>query len=200
MDILIAWASALHLFFKDNGNAKAAERGTGQRARLHAFFILYKSEMVAVGQKIIRIMTKNMKNASSVSSSENASRCNEPASEPAGSNNSKGKDGNGTPSAPIVEGYIIKVMEDLSVSKLSVNNEDFVEVLNTVSPQLGGLTNLGVFCDIISIEQTSAVLSDVEEQFIHVETVHEEQPYNRLHNDGSSVNPYDFSFHHLLNE
>lgn len=114
--------------------------------------------------------------------------------------NSKMNNNKVSQAVPEVEGYIIKMMKDLSVSKTSVATDDFVETLNIISPKLGGLTNLGVFCDIISIEQSSAVLSDVEEQFIHVDTLREEQPYNKLSNDGSSVNPYDFSFYYLLNE
>lgn len=99
-----------------------------------------------------------------------------------------------------IDGFQTKVIKDLSINRASVNKEDFIEILNTISLELGGITNLGVFCDIESIEQSSALLADVEEQFIHVETEIDEQPDNKLENDGSSTNPYDYNFKHLLND
>ena len=96
-------------------------------------------------------------------------------------------------------GYKIKEFELLDIKLDSTNMEDFIEVLNTISPEMGGVANLGAFCEIRNIEQSSALLSEVEEQFIHVETERGEQPYNRLENDGSSSKPYDFDFDRLLN-
>ena len=96
-------------------------------------------------------------------------------------------------------GYKMKELAELECSTESKNPEDFIEVLNTISSELGGVSNLGVFCDIKSIEQTCAVLSKVEEQFIHVETEKGEQPYDHLENDGSSAEPYDYDFDFLLN-
>lgn len=149
-------------------------------------------------------MTQNKRNDSSDtttgSSIRSSIRSSKEITETMALDNSKMNNNKVSQAVPEVEGYIIKMMKDLSVSKTSVATDDFVETLNIISPKLGGLTNLGVFCDIISIEQSSAVLSDVEEQFIHVDTLREEQPYNKLSNDGSSVNPYDFSFYYLLNE
>ncbi|MCQ2256972.1 MAG: hypothetical protein MJZ41_03140 [Bacteroidaceae bacterium] len=98
-----------------------------------------------------------------------------------------------------IGGYNTKAFANIMINRQSTNVDDFVEVLNTISPEMGGVTNLGVFCDINSVEQSVAVLSDVEEQFIHVETERGEQPYDKLFNDGSSIEPYDFSFNHLLN-
>lgn len=92
-----------------------------------------------------------------------------------------------------------KEMANLEVNRTSTNPDDFVEMLNMISQEFGGISNLGVFCDITNVEQTSAIVADVEEQFIHVDTEHDEQPYDKLTNDGSSVNPYDFNFEHLLN-
>lgn len=103
------------------------------------------------------------------------------------------------PTTLSIGSFRTKIIKDLVASRTSTNKEDFIEVLNSISPEFGGVTNLGVFCDILSIEQSSALLSDVEEQFIHVDTVRDEQPYNRLVNDGSSVNPFDFDYHLLLN-
>ncbi len=96
-------------------------------------------------------------------------------------------------------GFKTKVIDNLEMSIESTNPEDYIETLNTISSEMGGVTNLGVFCDIKSIEHTSALLSDVEEQFIHVEVVKDEQPYNYLNNDGSSTKPYDYDFDFLLN-
>ena len=96
-------------------------------------------------------------------------------------------------------GFKTKVVNNLVCNIESTNPEDFIEVLNTISPELNGVTNLGVFSDIKSVEQSSALLSEVEEQFIHVETEKDEQPYNHLKNDGSSAEPYDYDFDFLLN-
>lgn len=96
-------------------------------------------------------------------------------------------------------GFKTKVVNELVCSIDSTNPEDYIEVLNVISPALKGVTNLGVFCDIKSVEHSSALLSEVEEQFIHVETKKDEQPYNHLKNDGSSAEPYDYDFDFLLN-
>lgn len=98
-----------------------------------------------------------------------------------------------------IAGYKVKIFESLEIQKNSTNPDDYIEILNTISPAMGGVTNLGVFSDIKNIEHTSALLAEVEEQFIHVETERDEQPYDNLVNDNSSSNPYDFDFNHLLN-
>lgn len=99
-----------------------------------------------------------------------------------------------------IDGYNTKILKDLSVNTVSTNPDDFIDILNTLSDALGGVTNLGVFCDIQKVEQKSAILAHVGEQFIHVETENAEQPYNNLSNDGSSTEPYDFNFDYLLNK
>jgi len=96
-------------------------------------------------------------------------------------------------------GFKTKSIKKLVCSIDSTDTADFIEVLNTISPEIGGVTNLGVFCDIKSVEQSSALLSEVEEQFIHVETERGEQPFNHLKNNGSSADPYDYDFNFLLN-
>lgn len=97
-----------------------------------------------------------------------------------------------------IDGYNTKILKDLSVNTVSTNPDDFIDILNSLSDALGGVTNLGVFCDIQKVEQKSAILAHVGEQFIHVETENAEQPYNNLSNDGSSTEPYDFDY--LLNK
>jgi len=99
-----------------------------------------------------------------------------------------------------IDGYKTKILKDLSFNTVSTNPNDFIEILNSLSESFGGVTNLGVFGDIQKIEQKSAVLAHVGEQFVHVETENAEQPYNKLQNDGSSTDPYDFDFDYLLNK
>lgn len=88
----------------------------------------------------------------------------------------------------------------VKVDETSTNPDDFVELLNIASPLLGGITNLGVFCDITSVSHKSALLADVEMQYIHVETEDDEQPDRKLVNDGSSTNPSDLSYETLLDD
>ena len=99
-----------------------------------------------------------------------------------------------------IYGFKVKSMKDLKIDTTSTDPNDFIEVLNAISPEFGGVTNLGVFCDITNVEQSSAIRSEVEEQFVHVETERAEKPYALLDNDGSSTEPYDFDFEKLLND
>lgn len=89
--------------------------------------------------------------------------------------------------------------KDLSVNYQSELPDDFVEVLNSISPLLGGVTNLGVFADIKSVTPGFVLKIKESDEFISVETSIEETPYNNLQNDGSSIEPYDYDFEHLLN-
>lgn len=92
-----------------------------------------------------------------------------------------------------------KEFKNLTVNYKSVLPDDFVEVLNEISPELGGVTNLGVFADIKSVTPGYILRTKESHEYIHVETTHGEVPYNHLQNDGSSVEPYDYDFDHLLN-
>ncbi len=92
-----------------------------------------------------------------------------------------------------------KEFKDLPFNYQSVSPEDFIDFLNEVSPELGGVTNLGVFADIQSVTPGYILRVKESDQFISVETSHAEAPFNYLQNDGSSLEPYDYDFEHLLN-
>ncbi|MCH4155581.1 MAG: hypothetical protein LKF31_04680 [Muribaculaceae bacterium] len=93
-----------------------------------------------------------------------------------------------------------KELEGLNFDYSSVNPNDFVEILNQISPQIGGVTNLGVFADIIKVTPGYAIKCISTEEFINVNVLHGESPEMKLINDGSSSEPYDFDFSYLLNK
>ena len=92
-----------------------------------------------------------------------------------------------------------KEFKELTVDYSSKSPDDFIEVLNEISPEIGGVTNLGVFADIKSITPGFVLRAKDSEEFINVKTSPGEKPYNHLVNDGSSLEPYDYDFEHLLN-
>lgn len=92
-----------------------------------------------------------------------------------------------------------KEIKDLSVDYQSESPEDFIEVLNEISPELGGVTNLGVFADIKSVTSGFVLRTKESSEFVSVKTMPAEKPYNYLQNDSSSLEPYDYDFEHLIN-
>ena len=92
-----------------------------------------------------------------------------------------------------------KEFKDLSVNYSSKSPDDFIEVLNEISPEIGGVTNLGVFADIKSVTPGFILRTKESDEFINVKTSPAENPFNYLQNDGSSLEPYDYDFEHLLN-
>ena len=89
-------------------------------------------------------------------------------------------------------------LPNIPADKKSTDSGDFIDIMNEASPLLGGVSNLGTFCDITSVTQTCALLSDVEMLYMHIETAYGEQPRCGLVNDGSPDNPADISFEELL--
>lgn len=89
-------------------------------------------------------------------------------------------------------------LPNIPADKKSTDPGDFIDIMNEASPLLGGVSNLGTFCDITSVTQSYALLSDVEMLYMHIETERDEQPKCQLVNDGSPDNPADISFEELL--
>lgn len=92
-----------------------------------------------------------------------------------------------------------KVIKGIRVDYNSTNPKDFIDVLNEVSPQIEGVTNLGVFADITKITPMKYLVNEVEEHFVNVCVSSGESPYKDLVNDGSPSKPYDHPFYELLN-
>lgn len=92
-----------------------------------------------------------------------------------------------------------KEFENLNVDYKSTSPDDFIEVLNEISPEIGGVTNLGVFADIKSITPGYVLRTKESDEYINVKTSHDEAPFNTMRNDGSSIEPYDHNFDHLIN-
>ena len=92
-----------------------------------------------------------------------------------------------------------KTIKGIKVDYKSTNPEDFIDILNEVSPQIEGVSNLGVFADITKVTPLVYLSNEADEHFINV-TVHSgERPNLELINDSSSPNPYDHLFAELLN-
>ncbi len=105
--------------------------------------------------------------------------------------NPQGRPGN-------IGGFKTVSLPNITADKNSTEPADFIDILNEASPLLGGVSNLGTFCDITSVTQKCALLSDIEMLYMHIETENDEQPRSELPNDGSPDNPFDISFDKLL--
>ena len=91
-----------------------------------------------------------------------------------------------------------KQIYNVNIDYKSTDPNDFIDALNKISPQIGGLTNLGVFADIKSITPTQYLVNTVENHFINIKLSAGEKPDKNLKNDGSSSHPFDFPFAELL--
>ena len=92
----------------------------------------------------------------------------------------------------------IKILSELNLPFGSSKPEDYIDVLNKMSPQLGGLDNLGVFADITNIEISSELQAACVSEFVSIKIEGKENPGGEIFHDHSSQNPLDYNYDELL--
>ena len=81
-------------------------------------------------------------------------------------------------------------IEGLSPNFKSTDPNDFVEILNKISNDRGGVSNMGVFSDITSITQTKEMVAIISNEYVMVHTNHLELPHKDLSVTDKISNPF----------
>lgn len=81
----------------------------------------------------------------------------------------------------------------------STASEDYIDVINTIMEDIGGVRNLMIFADNIKISKSSILRTNGTKSFINVNVNSAQSAKLKYENDNSSLNPYDYSFDFLLN-
>ena len=92
----------------------------------------------------------------------------------------------------------IKTIEGLKVDLSSTNPMDFVSALNKIADNLGGVSNMGIFADIVSITPIEEMRVGVVDGFIDVKTGMKEKPGRELTIKDGINDPYELDYDVLL--
>ncbi len=112
----------------------------------------------------------------------------------------KSKKADGNQSIPQMTGHTVIKVGDIRIPFGSSNPEDYVDALNKVANKIGSFDFLGTFSDIESVECSNALKVETSSSFVHIEVENCEQSDQLLINDGSSINPLDYSIKQLLSK
>ena len=80
----------------------------------------------------------------------------------------------------------------------SSDPKDFVDTLNKIAEVFGGVSNMGVFADITSVQQSNEMIAHVEDKYVVVNTRNYEKPHRDLVITTNVVDPYQFDLDTLV--
>ncbi|MCR5361585.1 MAG: hypothetical protein K6E73_06180 [Bacteroidales bacterium] len=92
----------------------------------------------------------------------------------------------------------IKVIGELPLNFNSTAPQDFVEALNRIAEEFGGVSNMGVFADIISVHQSNEMLVRVEDKYVAVSIKNYEKPHCDLTVTTNVSDPYQLDLDTLV--
>lgn len=94
----------------------------------------------------------------------------------------------------------IKIIKGITPNFDSTETINFVEILNKIAEEMGGVPNMGVFADITKVTQLKEMIADVSDSYVTVTTKQMEKPHRDLVATSDITDPYQLELADLFSE